>query len=616
MPQRNSYRSSRGRSAIARKVMTTNSTNGTIPQNVKVMTTTGEMIESAGYFGGNKKGGAPPSATGFMRMGSIGNKLPQNARNSNLLFSFRQNNTVAVEELWDLIIIGAGICGAQIASRYMQDFPNGKVLILESGNQVGGVLRSLPQSSNPEGGDDNFVYRAADMGAMRYFPDAMPVVANLVSELGLTTINIGVTTPKTYLYAFGKRELITQLGSSWTLYGTDPSYNPIADVEKDSEDILATTFNVETYNTSQLALYSNRVTLNSSLELSEKAYPTLTIPFRSTFAVGIDFDRITGYRGLIFGPTAAAVSLTETVTIGQSSQVSVKEGTQNIVVKMFERLNSSIRNLNNTEKDLTPKQGVHIVLGAKVNGIDRNGRISVVQTIGNSGFDNTSSSVPNSRILLTKGDRVAITTQPSSLSKMLSNQRVDSYIERLNTSFVYFNGLKLFLRYENGRPWWTDTEYRNSGRHLTETYIGQLWFYDDNTLLMYNTGTDSQYWADLFKQKETVQRLDDTFREFGEEEETSKWWESFKTLANDIIPGFSEQPSPSHYALSIYSDQVPIWKEKENGESIIQRRQIFRYPFTNNNPKIAWANNATSIYQGWMEGSLEEGNVLYDEWNL
>lgn len=615
MPQRNSYRSSRGRSAIARKVMTTNSTNGIIPQNIRVVTTTGEVIENAGYFGGNKKGGAQPSATGFMRMSNIGNNPAANAQNPNFLFSFRQNST-NVEELWDLIIIGAGICGAQIATRYIEDFPDGKVLILESGNQVGGVLRSLPQSSQPEGGEDNLIYRAADMGAMRFFPDAMPVVADLVNNLELTPVNITVTTPKTYLYAFGKRELLTQLGNSWTLYGSDPSYNPIAEVEKDSEDILAQTFNVETYDASQLALYSNRVTLNSSLELSEKAYPTLTIPFKSSFAVGIDFDRITGYRGLIFGPTAAAVSLTETVTIGQSSQVSVKEGTQTIVVKMFEKLNSSIRNLNTTEKEFIPKKGVHIVLGARVNGIDQSGRIRIIQTIGNSGFDNTSSVVPNTRALMTKGNRVAITTQPSSLSKMLSNQRVESYLERLNTSFVYFNGLKLFLRYDNERPWWIDTEYRNSGRHLTETYIGQLWFYDDNTLLMYNTGTDSQYWADLFKQKETQQRLDDTFRVFGEEEENSKWWEAFKILANDVIPGFSEKPSPSHYALSIYSDQVPIWKEKENGESIIQRRQIFRYPFTSNNSKIAWAHNAISIYQGWMEGSLEEGNVLYDEWNL
>lgn len=517
---------------------------------------------------------------------------------------------------WDLIIIGAGICGAQIATRYMSDFPNGKVLILESGNQVGGVLRSLPQSTQPEGGEYNLTYRASDMGAMRYYPGSMPMIANLVTSLGLTSVDVPVTTPKTYLYAFGQRKYLAELGNTWTLYGSDLSYNPIAEVEKNSEAILAELFNVDTYDPRLLALYNNRVKLHSSLELSQKAYPTITIPFKSRFSTGFDFDRITGYRNLIFGPTASAVSVLETVSVGRTSQVSVKEGTQNIVVKMFERLNSSIIFLNDAEKTIIPQKGVNIILGARVNRLERTGKISIVQSTGNSGFDNTSFIVPHTKEIIVQSDRVAITTHPSSLSKMLMGQGVGSYIERLNTSFEYFNGCKLFLRYENTPSWWINTEYRNSGRHLTETYMGQLWFYDDNTLLMYNTGIDSQYWADLFQQNESLQRLDDTFRVFGNEENTSKWWQAFKIFADDIVPGFSDKNPPSHYAVSIYSDQVPLWREKENGESIIQRRQILRHPFTNTYSKISWAHNALSIYQGWMEGSLEEGNILYDEWKL
>jgi hypothetical protein len=95
MPQRNSYRSSRGRSAIARKAITTNSTNGMIPQNITVITTTGEKIENARYFGGNKKGGSQPSATGFTRLGNVGNRPAANAHNPNFLFRFRTNPGVA-----------------------------------------------------------------------------------------------------------------------------------------------------------------------------------------------------------------------------------------------------------------------------------------------------------------------------------------------------------------------------------------------------------------------------------------------------------------------------------------------------------------------------------------
>ena len=78
MPQRNGYRSHRGRSAVARRAINTNSTNGMMPRISCPLTdsqgrplinpATGqqEVRENCGYFGGMKKGGSAPSATGFM----------------------------------------------------------------------------------------------------------------------------------------------------------------------------------------------------------------------------------------------------------------------------------------------------------------------------------------------------------------------------------------------------------------------------------------------------------------------------------------------------------------------------------------------------------------------
>ena len=90
MPQRNGYRSHRGRSAIARRAMNTNSTNGMMPQITCKLTdaqgqpimytdpATGaskqKEIRTCGYFGGPKKGGSAPSATGFMVPKSTGYK--------------------------------------------------------------------------------------------------------------------------------------------------------------------------------------------------------------------------------------------------------------------------------------------------------------------------------------------------------------------------------------------------------------------------------------------------------------------------------------------------------------------------------------------------------------
>ena len=93
MPQRNGYRSHRGRSAVARRTEFggASGTNGIMPA-VYVMTTTGERVRTS-YFGGPKKGGSAPSATGFMIASSSSQAFQPvaPAQRPNFLFNFRQN---------------------------------------------------------------------------------------------------------------------------------------------------------------------------------------------------------------------------------------------------------------------------------------------------------------------------------------------------------------------------------------------------------------------------------------------------------------------------------------------------------------------------------------------
>jgi hypothetical protein len=76
MPQRNGYKSHRGRSGVARKVQFggPSGTDGIMP-GVNVTTTTGQVVRTR-YFGGPKKGGAAPSATGFMIAKSFVSSFP------------------------------------------------------------------------------------------------------------------------------------------------------------------------------------------------------------------------------------------------------------------------------------------------------------------------------------------------------------------------------------------------------------------------------------------------------------------------------------------------------------------------------------------------------------
>lgn len=87
MPQRNGPRSSRGRAAVARRVMFggASPTNGMMPR-VQVMTAQGKTV-STSYFGGPKKGGLAPNATAFNRANT--HTISSGAGKPNYLFKFK-----------------------------------------------------------------------------------------------------------------------------------------------------------------------------------------------------------------------------------------------------------------------------------------------------------------------------------------------------------------------------------------------------------------------------------------------------------------------------------------------------------------------------------------------
>lgn len=93
MAVRNTYRSRRGRSAIARSAMLSHSNNGFLPQNtVMAVTRSGpKTVTNAMFFGGDKKGGLPPMATGFYiaPSSSVSNHPLGNNADKNFLFTMK-----------------------------------------------------------------------------------------------------------------------------------------------------------------------------------------------------------------------------------------------------------------------------------------------------------------------------------------------------------------------------------------------------------------------------------------------------------------------------------------------------------------------------------------------
>ena len=87
MPVRNGYKSHKGRSAIARKVLRggAGNVNGMMPQK-EVWTVNAGYGNGNTYFGGPKKGGLAPTATGFMRPNGVARRGPRGTEN--YLFEF------------------------------------------------------------------------------------------------------------------------------------------------------------------------------------------------------------------------------------------------------------------------------------------------------------------------------------------------------------------------------------------------------------------------------------------------------------------------------------------------------------------------------------------------
>ena len=80
MPQKNAYKSHKGRSAIARRVI-----NGGAGENNGIMS-------PKSFGGGNKKGGSGPTATAFMRpshLATANAKYPVGPGRINYLFVFK-----------------------------------------------------------------------------------------------------------------------------------------------------------------------------------------------------------------------------------------------------------------------------------------------------------------------------------------------------------------------------------------------------------------------------------------------------------------------------------------------------------------------------------------------
>lgn len=514
-------------------------------------------------------------------------------------------DTCRKDATWDVVIIGAGLCGLRMAQRLKEKHPTWAILVLESDARVGGVLRTLPPLG-PADLKSNPFRRGCDMAAMRYFPNTMPLVAALVQELDLDTVQVPVTNLKSMLFAFGRRAPVLTYFS--------PELSPANIVANNSEAQIASILDKKTYSPKLLVPFKNRAKISADPFLSQQTYFSAYVPHKVDSTTASYYNFTSGYEGFVAGAMSAATSLTETSSVGRGSQVSVRKGMEAITNRLAAKISSAVLvSPSRHERDSWYRRfrrnrgGVLICLSSAVESIRPFGGANHVVRLKQCRDE-------------VKTSRVAVCTPPLPAREILKGH--PSFTESMadnfgEANFVFYIAFKLFLYYDE--PWWPEDVV---GRSLSESPMGQLWMYDRNTLLVYCSYDNAEYWISLFGLPRNENRTGDRWVDMDPKAIASSWFSRATSLFREVFPHMEVDRHPQSYAWSAFRTQVPLWAARGEGSgdgtpnarnkvgSIMQRRAAVRFPLQTQS--VVYIHNATSLWQGWMEGSLEEADRVVD----
>jgi len=495
-----------------------------------------------------------------------------------------KNKNLIYQNIWDIIIIGAGISGVVSAELIKEKYPDKNILIIERDNDVGGCVVSVTRNYPETTYNNSENRRAIEFGGMRYFKDLMPRVHQRVEKYGLTSIPINVTSGNNVLLSNNKVDKISNIDVSY--FDTIP---------KNIETFILNRTGENKY--IDLLEFNKRKQIFNMKDLSEKNIPSFFIPKTINSYDFNKFRRNNGYNGLIESPISTAMTLFEILDLSQYEQNVVVEGYQTLVKKILEYNNASI--LTNSKNKLDTfnfKDNQHTNLFVSLN-------TSALRV-----------EPKNNTIYTNKGNirakQIIYTLPPKHMLDLTKNILPNKVADEFQNGFWDYKAFKIVLCYDE--PWW-DKSY--IGRNLADTNIGQLWVWDDVTLLIYCCDIAANYWMDIFdininnNYGKTIEYYDNINKN-----EIPSWYKNnVLPLIYELFTNLSEDNiTKSHnlvgYGYSSWEHHVPFWKSRSSNVygTILNRRELLRYPLGKNRKDHIYISNATSLRQGWVDGSIEE----------
>lgn len=490
-----------------------------------------------------------------------------------------KSTNIQINQEFDIVIIGSGITGAYLSNRLAKQFPEKKIIVFEKNKDIGGRLISVNYNKNFTVNPLEIAY---EHGAMRFFPSIHPSVTKIVNLLNLETVIVPFVNDDNLFYTRNTSFKISDI-----FPGSDSLYI-LRDYEKNTDVSLIVKKNI--YNV--LKKFNSNYNLLKDKKILFGRKEITSLDFKHEVTNGIipispdnwkRFLDIRGYSNIFQNNSQFLTASIEELSLTDKesyNQHFIKNGQQQIPIKLMDKFNK-----------------------ITFNDLIFNNLVSNNLIINNSNFY---------KFNQTRDNKVSVCISDMNSNKKISLITKKLYIctpidsinniEGFNNNFNYsitknlkeIPLFKFFLKYNNN--WWNKLGFTN-GRCTTDLQIGQLWFYNNNTLLTYAAGEQAKFWYSLIPynhQLEFISINNETTNIINII--TNMYQQFFKNYNIDI-------PLPDEIAWSYYSNGASFWKsgnfEKSTNSIIKDLTSI------NNTKNTYYLNNDISLNQGWVEGCFE-----------
>ena len=564
-----------------------------------------------------------------------------------------------------IVIVGGGITGCYLAHRLKHSFEKQdrccKIVVIETTNRVGGRLLSVddisPLIKKDKGKDKNKKEIkeksngiARELGGMRYFFSAHPLVSSLVKELGLKSTIVPYILPTNAAY-FKKKH--SDINTLWTdsnhLYRKRKKEHNI-DLSHLLNEGLAHYVSDIGEDPNSVAALATRQRLFANVNLCNQSFKEVVPNILSKGAFEL-YREVTGYKTLFEMNLGLPIGLVECLSLQKTSlnaeQYFVVGGYDQIVRSLVKswKVISTIKQLD----QITNGIEIELCLDTHLT------KIGVLSTNSNTEKKEKKSFLLHLSNTITKkqyeivAHRVFLCIPHWALSELEiydsdSLFPLPSPLSIFSKLLVDLPALKVFLKFPYS--WWKEIGYKNDscGRNLADTALGQIWFYAPCTIMLYTFSNEafnfikllpSHAQSDYVSAKQdgvksfvniVIKMLEDVFLS-PEPLKPSKG--SLKVSSKSLKQLKKWIPEPTHLSWKFWAQAASFWKplypgienssnlpltRSKSSSSTLQSIQDFRkklmHPFDN----LFVLNNDISLNQGWIEGALECTDEIINEY--